>query len=210
MDAETIGMYNDVIDIFVKITILIGGVWAIYELIQYRKLKQWIQLDIDAKIYKLTSPEKITSFTWDRNGDRNTICTQPHTHAVEILLNFKNKGFKRMRLFNIQVGVKTMPSQNDVQFSKNSGRINLKNLFRSGNIVPLFPIEGKAVEETSFYYIEPSVEQIISFSTLIREPHEFIQVYAKFSLEQKRIFPKKMVGDKGLSPHTVARIFKVA
>lgn len=209
MDATTISHYGDIFNILVKITVLIGTVWAVYKFVQYRELKQRIQLDIDANIYKLTSPEKTESFVWDKKGKCETISVQPHTHAIEIRLKFTNKGFIRMRLFNIQVGVKTMQLQDEAKFSEKDGHLYLKTIFRSGNIVPLSKRNNIPVRKTSFYYIEPGVEQIVSYFTLITEPRELIQVYGKFSLEQKRIFPEKFIGKKGLNPHTVSQTYKI-
>jgi len=209
MDATTVSLYADILDILVKITVLIGVVWGVYKFVQYRELKQRIQLDIDATMHKLTSPEQTEAFNWDRQGKRVIVPIQPRTHAIEILLKFTNKGFTRMRLFNIQIGVNTMRPQNEAQFDQDDGHLHLTRVFTSGNIVPPFRVKDKPVEETSFYYIEPGVEQTISYLTLITEPRELVQVHAKFSLEQKRIFPTKDVGEKGVYPHTAARTYKL-
>lgn len=206
MDATTVGNY---IDIFVKIAALLAGGWGVDKFVQYRELKQRIQLEIDAKLYKLTSPEHTEAFNWDRQGNRVTVSVQPRTHAIEILLKFTNKGFTRMRLFNIQIGVNTMRLQNKAQFDPEDGHLHLTRIFTSGNLVPVFHVKDKPVEDTSFYYIEPGVEQTVSYLTLITEPRDLVQIYAKFSLEQKRLFPKKDVGEKGVYPHTSARTFKV-
>lgn len=108
MDATTIGIYANIVDILVKITVLCGAVWGVYKFVQYRELKQRMQLEIDASMYKLASPEQTEAFNWDPHGNRMTVPAQPRTHAIEILLKFTNKGFTRMRLFNIQIGVNTM------------------------------------------------------------------------------------------------------
>lgn len=209
MDATAVGIYTAIVDILVKITILISAFWAVYKFVQYRELKQRIQLNIDANMYELTSPEQAEAFNWDRQGNRVTVSGQPFTHAIEILLKFTNKGFTRMRLFNIQIGVNTMRPQNEAQFDQDDGHLHLTRIFTSGNIVPIFHVKDKPIEETSFYYIEPGIEQTISYLTLVTEPREVVQIYAKFSLEQKRIFPTTDVGEKGVYPHTAARTYKV-
>jgi hypothetical protein len=209
MDATTIKNVADIADILVKIAALIGGVWAVYKVKEYRELKQRIQLDIDANMYRLASPEQVEAFTWDRSGNRATTPAQPRTHAIETLLKFTNKGFTRMRLFNIQIGVNTMRPQNEAQFDQDDGHLHLTRIFTSGNIVPIFPVKDKPIEKTSFYYIEPGIEQTITYLALITEPREVIQIYAKFSLEQERIFPTKDVGSKGVYPHTTARTYKI-
>jgi hypothetical protein len=209
MDATTIEVYANIVDILVKITVIIGAAWGIYKYRQHRELNQRIQLEIDADIYKLTSPEQAESFTWDRKGNRIAIPSQKLTHVIDIRLRFTNKGFVRMRLFNIQIGVNTMRPGNEVKFDKDDGHLHLQRIFTSGNIVPIFPVENKQAEDTSFYYIEPGIEQTISYLALISEPRELVQVQGKFSLEQKRIFPFKDKGEKELYPHTAVRTYKL-
>jgi hypothetical protein len=209
MEQTTIRMYADIADIVVKITVLISAAWGVYKFVQYRELKQRIQLTIDANIYRLTSPEQAAGLTWDRQGNRQKVPVQSRTHAIEMLLTFTNKGFTRMRLFNVQIGVNTMRPQNEAQFDQEDGHLHLTRIFTSGNIVPLFPVKDRPVEETSFYYIEPGVQQTISYLALTTEPRELLQIHAKFSLEQKRIFPQREVAKKGVYPHTAARTYKL-
>ncbi len=87
-----------------------------------------------------------------------------------------------------------------LKFDKEDGHLRLERVFISGNIVP---------KSSKFYYIEPGIEQTISYLTLITEPRELIMVWAKFSMEQTRIFPKKLTGDTGLKPHTAARTYQL-
>jgi len=207
MDLTTLAVLVDVLS---KLVIMIGGVWAVFRLFQYRELKQRIQLDLDANLFRLESPENVSSRTWDRRGDQQTTRVQPHTHAIELVLKFTNKGFTRMRLFNIQVGINTMRAQDQAQFDEEDGHLHLTRIHTSGNIVPLFRVKDLPVEKTSFYYIEPGIEQTITYLALITEPRELVQIYAKFSLEQERIFPKKDVGPTGMYPHTAARTYAIA
>jgi hypothetical protein len=204
-----IAILKDVVDILAKITVLIGALWGVYKFRQYRELKQRIQLDIDANLYRLSSPEETNAYTWDKDGKRVTTPKQPDTHAVEILLKFTNKGFTRMRLFNVQVGANTMRPPNKAELDENDGHLHLMRIFTSGNIVPIFYVKNKPIEETSFYYIEPGVAQTISYLALIPEPRELVQILAKFNLEQKRMFPIPDAGKKGLYPHTAARTYKI-
>lgn len=209
MDATTIGVYADLIDIFVKITVLIGAVWGVYKFMRYRELKQRIQLDIDINVYKLAVAEEVEMFNWDKEGRRVTVPVQQLTHAVEVLLKFNNRGFTRMRLFNIQIGVNTMRQEHKALFDEEDGHLHLTRVFTSGNIVPQFPVDGKPIEKTSFYYIEPGVQQTIMYLTLIPAPRDLVQIFAQFSMEQKRIFPQRSDEKKGLYPHTAARTFKL-
>jgi hypothetical protein len=209
MDPSTLALYADIVDILVKIALLIGSAGALYKFVQFRELKQRIQLDIEAKIYKLSSPETAEPYTWDKEGERRREPAQPQTHAVEILLTFTNKGFRRLRLYNVQVAVNTMRPQGEAQFDEADGHLRLKRVFTSGNIVPEFEVPPRPLAETSFYFIEPSVEQTISYLTLIPEPRELVQVVAEFNFEQKRIFPEKKVGETGLYPHRAARTYNL-
>ena len=210
MEIPIIDFIAKLVDIFVKITVLASATWAVYKFVQYRELKQRIQFDIDANMYKLISPEQAEGFNWNKQGDRVARPAQSHTHIVEILLKFTNKGYTRIRLYNIQVGVNTMRSQDKAQFDQDDGHLHLTRIMTSGNIVPIFQVKDKPIETTSFYFIEPGIEQTISYLTLVTEPREIIQIYGKFSLEQKRIFPTKDVGEKGLYPHTAARTYKIS
>lgn len=145
--------------------------------------------------------------TWGKNG--NTLKQEPKklTHAVELALTFTNKGRTRVRLYNIQVGLNTMRPPDKAQFDQGDGHLHLTRVHTSGNLVPTFEVRGKTIDETSFYYVEPGVSQSITYLCLISEPRELLQAFAMFSLEQKRLFPKKFRSPKGLYPHTAARTF---
>src|SRR5207249_3206997 len=119
------------------------------------------------------------------------------------------KGKTRVRLYNIQVGINTMRLPDQAQFDGHDGHLHLTRIHTSGNIVPVFEIEGKPVEQTSFYYIEPSVGQTISYLCLISEPRDLLQVFAMFNLEQSRLFPAIKFGPKRLYPHTAAKTFQL-
>jgi hypothetical protein len=190
------------------IAFLFGAGWAWFKINEYRQFKNWIQFDVDARIFKLESLFEAKIFTWDKAGNRiekKLTCT----HGIEVELTFTNKGSTRLRLFNIQLGLNTMRSSNDAQFDEGDGHVHLTRMFTSGNLVPEMPVKGLPVEKTSYYYIEPSVTQAITFFTLIPAPREFIQVYAEFNMAQKRLFPKSRRLDAGLYPHSVGRVFKV-
>ena len=108
---------------------------------------------------------------------------------MELLLKFTNKGSTRVRLYNIQVGINTMRPPGQAEFDKEDGHLHLTRMHTSGNLVPEFVVEGRKVEDTSFYDIEPGVEQTISYLCLISKPRELVQAFAMFSLEQRRLFP---------------------
>jgi hypothetical protein len=129
---------------------------------------------------------------------------------VEILLKFSNKGKTRLRIYNAQIGINTMRDPAKTSFDEVDGHLHLTRIFTSGNIVPELPVPGKPLEETSFYYIEPSVQQTIAYLAMIPEPRELLQVFAMFSLEQERLFPERVIGKSGLYPHTAARTYQVS
>jgi hypothetical protein len=200
----------DLADLIVKIiALVIGGTWALYKIKEYREFKNWVQLDLDANIYRLAHPEHVGAKTWDKEGKPIDLPPSPKTHCVELLLKFTNKGRTRVRMFNIQVGINTMRPPNQTKFDKDDGHLHLTRIHTSGNIVPIFHVDGRPPEETSFYYIEPGVEQTVTYLCLIPEPRELLQVFAMFSLEQVRLFPDTMLGPKGLYPHTAARTFQL-
>lgn len=165
-------------------------------------------MELESHLYRLDSPVNADAFTWSRQGQRVTK-SEHLTHVVEVLLKFSNKGPTRLRLFNIQVAVNTMRAAEDTKFDEGDGHLHLTRIFTSGNLVPEMSVEGKPVELTSFYYIEPNVSQTVGFSTLIPQPRELLQVFVKFSLTQRRIFPEHERVPGGLYPHTAVRTYKV-
>jgi hypothetical protein len=210
MGQNSSDMWLQIADLSIKLAVLIiGGLWALFELNKYRALQKWIQLDIDAHLYNLSSIENVAAYTWDRTGKRVQTSVQPHTHVVEVLLKFTNKGKTRFKIYNAQIWISTMRPPQEARFDREDGHLGLRRLFTSGNLVPIMHVKDKPIEETSFYYIEPGVEQTVHFLALITEPRELVQVAARFSLEQERIFPEKAVGPKGLYPHTAVRTYQV-
>ena len=198
------------IDMAVKVlALIIGATWALYKIYEYREFKNCVQLDVGANIIRLNEPENASGKTWNKKGESIVSPNQKLTHAVEVTLKFSNKGKTRVKLYNIQIGINSMRPQGQAQFDKDDGHLHLMRLFTSGNIVKEFQVKDKPKEETSFYYIEPAVEQTITYLCLIEEPRELVQVLAKFSLEQKRLFPENETGPKGLYPHTAAKIFPI-
>ena len=185
-----------------------GAGWAWYKLREFRQFKNWVELEIDSNLYQLDSPIQAKTPTWDKKGNVSTqdrLCT----HAVEVLLKFTNKGSTRLRIFNIQLGINTMRPPEQTQFDAGDGHLHLTRIVTSGNLVPEMPVEGKPIEKTSFYYIEPTVTQTIEHCTLIPQPRELLQVYVEFSLTQTRIFPQKRRLPGGLYPHSAARTYKI-
>lgn len=187
--------------------LLVAGVWAWYLTKEYRERKNLIQLDIDAHLYALDTPITTAPKTWKKHAEKPTAeDPRSHPYALEILLRFRNKGRTRFRLFNAKIGVNTMRTGHP-KFDKNDGHLHLTRVVTSGNIVPPFSVPGKPLEETAFYYIEPGIEQTISYLTLVPEPRELLQIVAEFSLAQRRIFPKDL--PEGLYPHTAARTYRI-
>jgi len=202
--------WYQVVDLCIKGVALTGGaVWGVYKIKEYREFKHLIQLDISTHLYKLHDAIETPSVTWNREGEQEVLPARYHTHAVEVLLKFTNKGRTRFKLYNLQMYINTMPTDR-VKVAKTDGRLDLsKRLFTSGNIVPVFKVDKKPEEKTSFYYIEPGVEQTIHYLALITEPRQLLQIVAKFNLEQERTFPAKREKPGGLYPHTVARTYQI-
>jgi hypothetical protein len=188
---------------------LFGAAWALYKYREFRQSKHWIEFDVDANIIKFSSPVDTTSYTRDEYGHSKIIERQPHTHAVEISLTFRNRGKTRVRLYNVQVAIQTMRAPEKTKYHPETGHLRLKRIFTSGNLVE--PPTRKPVLDavrTPFYYnVEPAVTQIVRYLALITEPKELLQIIGKFSLEQERIFPLKEVGRKRLYPVLAVRTY---
>lgn len=223
-NLEDIKTIAEIILAIITVTIAImTTIWANYKFREYREFKHWIQFEIDANIYKLnTRTKEMEPFILDKKGKRKNTLKQKHTHAVEVVLKFTNKSKRRLRIYNIQTKISTMGLPEKVELNQEEGHLRLDTIFNSGNVVP---------KKTKFYYIEPQVEQVITFLTLITEPRELIRVNGKFSLEKNRIFPekdvlpkysfltrqilkllpefKKCASSENLLPHTVERTYKL-
>jgi hypothetical protein len=192
------------------VAVVAAGAWAVFKVREYRERKNLIELSVDAHLYSLATPITVAPVTWKKGEERSTlVAPRTHPYALEVLLRFNNKGRTRFRLFNAQVGVSTMRSPGQTQFDEEDGHLHLTRLVTSGNIVPLFPVAGEPREESSFYYIEPGIEQTITYLTLIPEPRELLQVVAEFSFAQRRIFPEHRRLPGGPYPHTAARTYAV-
>jgi hypothetical protein len=203
-------MLLKIIDLAVKIiALLIGGTWALYKIKEYREFKNWIQFDLDANIYKLTNPENASVLSWDKNGNCDKLKPELQTHAIEVMLKFSNKGKTRVKMFNVQIGINTMREPEKAKFNENDGRLCLTRVLTTGNLVPEFQVKNKKIEDTSFYYIEPGVEQKISHLCLIPEPGELLKITGYYNIEQKRIFPKPIEKSSKPYTHTVARTFQI-
>ena len=187
------------------VAVVAAGAWAVFKVREYRERKNLIELDIDAHLYALSEPITVAPVTWKQGDmDSTTLAPRAHPYAIEVLLHFRNRGRTRFRLFNAQVGVNTMRPADKTAFDKHDGHLHLTRVVTSGNIVPPFEVPGKPVEETAFYYIEPGVEQTITYLTLLPEPRELVQVVAEFSFAQRRIFP----AIRGVPyPHSAARTY---
>jgi hypothetical protein len=177
-------MYKSLLDVIKTvleiIVIIIAGVWAIFKILEFREFKHWIQFEIDANIYPLRDNITTDSHFWDENY--NALEKQEtFTHALEILFKFKNKGKTRIKIYNIQARISTLPPSNDISLSKSDGHLHLSHIF-TGNIVPQWK---------KFYYIEPQVEQTITYLTLIKKPKDIIKIHGKFCQDHERIYPKK-------------------
>jgi hypothetical protein len=208
--------------------IVIGGTWVLWKFGLFREEKLWIQFDIDANLYELkpgTQDKKttLTTFSWDKKGTRINCPNQSCSQAVEVLLKFTNKGKTRFRLFNAQIAINTILDCNKLKCDEDEGHLKLQRVFTSGNIVEKMTVQKTLLpwllpssvnlcfdlKRTSFYYIEPDVEQTIHFLAIIPEPQGLLQVIGEFSLEQERIFPEKKTGTQGLYPHKAVRTYQI-
>lgn len=210
MVIATLEFFQGVATAIQVVAVVAAGAWAVFKVREYRERKNLIQLHLDAHLYPLATPITVAPLTWKKGEGEPTIL-EPRTnaYAIEVLLRFINKGRTRFRLFNAQVGISTMRPPAETQFDEDNGHLHLTRVVTSGNIVPPFPVQGKPLEETSFYYIEPGVEQTITYLTLVPEPRELLQVVGEFSFAQKRIFPQQRRLPEGPYPHSAVRTYGI-
>jgi hypothetical protein len=160
-----------------------------------------VQLEIAANLYALAQPILLPPFTRFMRRSASD-GSQTHTHAVEILLTLTNRGRRRFRLFNAQLGVNTLLRP---RLDSDDGHLHLNRIFTSGNIVP-----GQCDPEAGaepFYAVEPGVAQTIHFLALIPAPHELLQVVANVGLQRRRASVETM--KRGLYPFSAVRTFQL-
>jgi hypothetical protein len=209
--------------------LVIAAAWGAYKLIEYRDLMRLIEFDAKLAIFKLSQPERIKYPNSPKDGTR---WEQPGgepveavvSHLVEVQLIFRNKGKTRFRLFNAQIGLNTMRQPGEIRFDKavgdsndnaraplmdGNGHVHLTRIFTSGNLVPKMPVRDRPINLTSFFYVEPGIEQVITYVAAITSPREVLQLYAEFSLAQERLFPGATRSSGGLYPHNIARTYAV-
>lgn len=184
LNTTSVEITKNLLEILV---IFIAGIWALYKINEFREFKHWMQFDIDANIYPMSKSNYIERgyYSWDKNGEREYKGQKRLTHVLEILFRFTNKGKTRVKIYNIQATIYTINS--NMELDAEEGHLCLKDPISTGNIV------GKNIK---FYYIEPQVEQTISYLTLIEKPNDIIKIKGKFCLDEKRIYPKKEKGIK--------------
>jgi hypothetical protein len=209
MISLLINHFPDIVQILLALSALIAGVWAIFRFVIFREDKFWLEFDIVAEYKRIKNKVNCEKYFWEKNIDEIKIEKKDVSYFIETTLRITNKGKTRVRIYNMQIAIKTMNNTGDLLFSKEDGRIKLKTIHRSGNLVPEMHIKGKDINKTSFYYIEPGVKQEIHYVTLIEEPFEILQVEGKFNLSKKRLPIKDIQNDRSLYPHTATKIYLI-
>jgi hypothetical protein len=162
------------------IVIFIAAIWAIFKISEFREFKHWIQFEVDANIYPLDESIKSLSYEWDDKGERFSE-NKIFTHVLEILFKFTNKGKTRVKIYNIHAQISTLSQKGNDYLSKEDGHLRFHSYW-TGNIVPRWK---------KFYYIEPQVEQIIRYLTLIEKPRDILKIHGEFCQDHQRIYPKQ-------------------
>jgi hypothetical protein len=193
------------------VALVVAGIWAYDEVKKYRARQSIIQLDLDAHIYALDNPVSAVPITWEAGATAPTeLARRSHPYALEVSLWFRNKGKTRFWLYNAQVGINAIVRHDEAHFTSADGHFHFNRVVTSGNIVTEFRVKNRPLEETSRFYIEPGVDQLITYVTLLPDVGELIQIEGKFSLAQTRIFPAKDIADHPtLYPHNVARTYQI-
>jgi hypothetical protein len=166
---------------------ILGFIWTFFKIKEFREFKHWIQFDIDANIYPLSRDITTYSYNWSQ-GDGVTKSLEDHTHAIEILFKFNNKGKTRIKIYNIQAEFRTSLHRSGNYLNNEEGHLRFNRPpIVTGNIVP---------KNVGFYYIEPQVEQTITYLTLIKIPGDIISILGRFCQDNVRIYPEKESGRK--------------
>lgn len=208
MDPKTFSSITSSIShIATVLGLLVGAWWAIVKRKLFRDMMHCIQFDVEAKLIRLKDSAKGENiYTRKTKIDEELIKECIFSHVVEVSLIYTNKGKTRFRLYNAMVHFNTMRPIAKTKIDTDIGYLKLQRIFSSGNMIRT---DGQSSNKSSFYYIEPGVTQTIRYLFLIPEPRELLQVNALFSLEQERIFPHKLIGAKGLHPHTASKTYSL-
>lgn len=187
---------------------------GLHEYQLFRKDKYRISFDVEAEYRKLTENELETFYRENGKHPKLVRRNLEASYLVEVTLKFKNEGNVRIKLFNIQVAIKTLRSLDELCFSKRDEHLKLESIHNGNNIVPIKKVPKKwnrnkfrPTNKTSFYFIEPGVEQCIRHVTMIKKPLKIIQVEGKFNFEQERMDLCKKKIHHGLHPHTATKLY---
>jgi hypothetical protein len=168
-----------------SIVIIIVGIWGIFKILEFREFKHWIQFEVDVNLYPLSKSIYAESFEWDEYGKRSSK-HEAFTHVLNILFKFNNKGKTRVKIYNIHAKISTLPPLDNIYLSKEDNHLRFFSTW-TGNIVP---------KSKKFYYIEPQVEQTITYLTLIAKPRDLIRIHGEFCQDHNRIYPNKENNNK--------------
>jgi hypothetical protein len=109
---------------------------------------------------------------------------------AELQFIFENKGFVEHRLYNLNVSVHTLQSDNDLPVKPVT-----KELLFNRQLLPRVSIVRKAY---NFYFVRPGTRQVITHIMVFPKSISVIRVTASFDY-----------GDSRRWPHTARRVFKV-
>jgi hypothetical protein len=109
---------------------------------------------------------------------------------AELQFIFENKGFVEHRLYNLNVSVHTLQSENDL-----SVKPVTKELLFKRQLLPRVSIVPKAY---NFYFVRPGTRQVVTHITVVPKSISVIRVTASFDYGGSRRWP-----------HTARRVFEV-
>ena len=124
----------------------------------------------------------------------NFLGPQNGAYAAEILIEVKNKG-------NIQQKITSMRLR--IRGIKHSDKLEFWERYPKRLRFPEELLEAPVIDQDyGYYFVEPGVDQVISFTTIVPEAFRFIVVWAEFRYGETR---KRGEGAR----HSAERVFEV-
>lgn len=170
METSTLEVIKSWTTIFSSLASIIAICAAAWWFLVTTKFKPRIQFDLDCNFFRL------------EQNDKDLI--------AELQFIFENKGFVEHRLYNLNISVHTLESENEL-----SSKEKTKELIFSKRILPQVCIVPKKYK---YFFIRPGSRQVITHSISIPKNLSVIRVTAGFDYERS-----------GDYPHTARKIFKV-
>jgi hypothetical protein len=156
-----------IIDVAQFVIILIGAVWAYFKIWKEGLYRPRIQFNIEC----------------------NSFSEQHGEIPVEFLLKVTNKGLVKHKFYSIKLRVRGIIENNELEFWKeNEPRLYFPDKF--------FDTQFIHKSKYNFVFVEPGVEQTLTYVTKIDSKYKLITVRAEFEYDKTKT-------------HSIEKVFEI-